>query len=105
MKKRFCESSAREVYTIKRLMGGAVEVRSDSPWLPEVTILKSGEEYVTDNPYGKIRVTSARAGYNHSLNNLPFIRVFAMSIMINGSLLPKQMEKISPTMTNFLVTS
>jgi len=55
MKKRFCESSAREVYTIKRLMGGAVEVRSDSPWLPEVTILKSGEEYVTDNPYGKIR--------------------------------------------------
>ena len=57
LKAKFCEDSAREVYTITRLLGGAVEVTSSSPWLEGVTVIKSGEEYVTKNPYGEIRVT------------------------------------------------
>ena len=57
LKKSFCEDSAREVYTIQRLMGGAVEVKASSPFMPAVTVIKSGEEYVTKNPYGEIRVT------------------------------------------------
>ena len=57
LKKKFCEDSAREVYNIQRLMGGAVEVKCSSPFLPAVTVIKSGEEYVTKNPYGEIRVT------------------------------------------------
>ena len=56
LKKKFCEDSAREVYNIQRLMGGAVEVKCSSPFLPAVTVIKSGEEYVTKNPYGEIWV-------------------------------------------------
>lgn len=63
MKKKFCEDSAREVYNIQRLMGGAVEVKCSSPFLPAVTVIKSGEEYVTKNPYGEIR------SIGHELND------------------------------------
>lgn len=55
LKKTFCEESAREMYTVTRLMGGALEVRSTSPFLTGVIVVKSGEEYVTKNPYGEIR--------------------------------------------------
>ena len=56
LKKTFCEESAREMYNVTRMMGGALEVRSTSPFLAGVVVVKSGEEYVTKNPYGEIRV-------------------------------------------------
>ena len=69
LKKTFCEESAREMYTVTRLMGGGLEVRSTSPFLAGVIVVKSGEEYVTKNPYGEIRVTN---GLNIQYKTLKF---------------------------------
>lgn len=56
LKKNFCEESAREMYNITRLMGGALEVKTSSPFLNGVIVIKSGEEYIVKNPYGEIKV-------------------------------------------------
>jgi len=62
LKKNFCEESAREMYNITRLMGGALEVKTSSPFLNGVIVIKSGEEYIVKNPYGEIKSIA----YEHS---------------------------------------
>ena len=106
LKKNFCEESAREMYNITRLMGGALEVKTSSPFLNGVIVIKSGEEYIVKNPYGEIKVNLellARVQMYFCVKCFP--RVLPMSIVTSGSVHLRQMARPCQQMTSFLVTS
>ena len=107
LKKKFCEESAREMYTITRLMGGALEVKTSSPFLNGVIVIKSGEEYIVKNPYGEIKVNLELLAKVKFLCNTVecFPRVSPMSIMTSGSAHLRQMARPCRLLTSFLVTS
>merc|ERR1712217_866754 len=51
MKEQYLEGQMRETFTIERLVGGAMKITSDSPWLPGgVMVIKSGESYNLEIP-------------------------------------------------------
>ena len=53
----------RETFTIERLVGGAMKITSDSPWLPGgVMVIKSGESYNLEIP--GLGMTSVSSRYH-----------------------------------------
>jgi len=51
VKKGYIETRTTEKYSLERLPGGLVEIKSDSPWLPGgVMVIKPGEEYTVEIP-------------------------------------------------------
>ena len=58
-----------EIFTVERLVGGAMKITSDSAWLPGgVMVVRSGEQYSLEIP--GLGVTTVSSQYNVMSLNL-----------------------------------